>query len=109
MSEFRLYLIQRITALIMVPLVLGHLIVIVIAIQGGLTVGEILSRTQGSIFWAVFYGLFVGAVSIHAAIGVRNIAQEWLGLGGKLLSGLSLAFAFALLWMGLSAVWAVTA
>ena len=63
MLNLHLYMLQRITALIMAPLVLGHLAVMIYAIQGGLTVAEILGRTQGSWFWFLFYGLFVLAVS----------------------------------------------
>ena len=68
MLDFRLYMAQRLTALIMAPLVLGHIAVMIYAIQGGLSSAEILGRTQGSLFWLLFYGLFVLAVSIHAAI-----------------------------------------
>ena len=68
MLDLKLYMAQRISAMIMGPLVLGHLAVMIYAIQGGLSSAEILSRTQGSIFWFVFYGTFVIAVSVHAAI-----------------------------------------
>ena len=84
MLDIRLYLAQRISALLLVPFVVTHLIVILIAIRGGLTVNEILGRTQGSVLWFLFYGIFVLAVSIHAAIGLRVILNEWLGLGGGL-------------------------
>ena len=47
--EFRLYLLQRLSALIMAPLVIGHIAVMIYAIQGGLTAAEILGRTQGSL------------------------------------------------------------
>ena len=55
MTELRLYLLQRITALIMAPLVIGHIIVMIIAVQDGLSAEEILGRTQGSVRWALFY------------------------------------------------------
>ena len=104
----RLYLLQRSSALLMVPLVIGHIGVMIYAIQGGLSAAEILGRTQGSIGWAFFYGLFVLAVSVHAAIGLRVIAGEWLGLRGRGLDVLSLAVFFALILMGGRAVLAVT-
>ena len=88
MLDFRLYMAQRLTALIMAPLVLGHIAVMIYAIQGGLSSAEILGRTQGSLFWLLFYGLFVLAVSIHAAIGIRVIVHEWAGLKGAALSAL---------------------
>ena len=105
--EFRLYLLQRITALVMAPLVVGHLAVMIYAIQGGLTAAEILGRTQGSIPWALFYGTFVVAVSIHAALGLRIIAREWVRLDGIVLTGFAWATFWGLLAMGLYAVAAV--
>jgi len=105
--EVALYLAQRISALIMAPLVLGHLAVMIYAVQGGLSAAEILSRTQGSAFWAAFYGLFVVAVSVHAAIGLRAIASEWLGVRGIVLTGLALSVFWGLMASGLYAVGAV--
>ena len=105
----RLFMLQRLTALVMVPLVVGHLAVMVYAIRGGLSAGEILSRTQGSLPWALFYGTFVVAVSIHAAIGVRVIVAEVLHIRGLLLDALSWALCAFLLFAGLRAVLSVTA
>ena len=65
MLNLRLYMLQRITALLMAPLVFGHLAVMIYAIQGGLSAVEILGRTQGSALWFLFYGTFVEAVAIH--------------------------------------------
>jgi len=109
MLEIRLYLLQRLSALVMAPLVIGHLAVMIYAIQGGLSAAEILGRTQGSFAWATFYGTFVIAVSVHAAIGLRVIAHEWLGLGARALSVLTWIAFLVLVWMGVRAVWAVTA
>ncbi|MET4127579.1 succinate dehydrogenase [Roseovarius sp. MBR-6] len=108
MLDLRLYMAQRLSALVMAPLVLGHIAVMIYAIQGGLSTAEILGRTQGSLLWFLFYGTFVIAVSIHAAIGVRVIAHEWLRLRGVALSVLTWGICAALLALGLSAVFAVT-
>ena len=108
MLDLKLYMAQRISAMIMGPLVLGHLAVMIYAIQGGLSSAEILSRTQGSIFWFVFYGTFVIAVSVHAAIGMRVIMHEWLGLKGAALALLTWSLCLILLFMGVRAVMAVT-
>ena len=108
MITARLYLLQRLTALIMAPLVLSHIAVMIYAVQGGLSASEILGRTQGSLFWALFYGLFVVAVSVHAAIGVRTILFEWARLRGVALDGISWALCLVLLGLGLSSVYAVT-
>ena len=108
MMDLRLYLLQRISALVMLPLVLGHLGMMIYAIQGGLSAEEILSRTRGSAFWAGYYGLFVVAVSIHGAIGVRTILFEWVGFKKQALTlGFWVVFV-GLLGPGLIAVWAVT-
>ncbi|MBX2856806.1 MAG: succinate dehydrogenase [Rhodobacteraceae bacterium] len=109
MLDVRLYLLQRLTALMMIPLVLGHLVVMVYAVQGGLTAAEILSRTQGSLVWGGFYGAFVLAASIHGAIGLRAISAEVLGLRGVGLTALSWGVFLTLLLLGVRAVYAVTA
>lgn len=108
MLDVRLYMLQRITALIMAPLTLGHIAVMIYAVQGGLSAAEILARTQASVFWFLFYGSFVVAVSIHAAIGVRVIVHETLAIKGRPLTLLTWAIALGLLALGLKAVLAVT-
>lgn len=108
MLDLRLYMLQRITALLMAPFVVVHLAVMVYAIQGGLSAAEILGRTQGSVIWFLFYGGFVLAAGIHAAIGLRVILTEWAGLRGAALAGVSLGIGLALIALGLRAVWAVT-
>lgn len=108
MMTLRLYMAQRLSALVMIPLTLGHIAVMIYAIQGGLSAAEILGRTQGSAFWFTFYGLFVVAVSIHAAIGLRVIAFEWVGLRGAALEAGTWVVGIALLLMGGRAVLAVT-
>lgn len=108
MLTVRLYMLQRITALLMAPLVLGHLAVMIYAVQGGLSAAEILGRTQGSVLWFLFYGSFVVAVSIHAAIGLRVVIHEVLGLKGALLELLTWTTALALFALGARAVIAVT-
>lgn len=107
--EFRLYMLQRLSALILAPLVLGHLAVMIYAVQGGLTAAEILGRTQGSLLWGVFYGVFVVAVATHATIGLRVIAHEWLRLQGAALDALTCLVFVGLLGLGGRAVFAVVA
>ncbi len=108
MLDVRLYMAQRISALVMAPLVIGHIAVMIYAVQGGLTTAEILGRTQGSLLWFVFYGLFVLAVSVHAAIGLRVIAGEWFGWRGLPLTLFSCAVFILMLLLGARAVMAVT-
>ena len=108
MLDVRLFMLQRLTALIMAPLTLVHLAVMIYAIQGGLSATEILGRTQGSIFWFLFYGLFVVSVSIHAAIGLRVIISETLKVRGMPTNILSWSFFLIALYMGAKAVIGVT-
>jgi len=109
MLDTRLYLLQRITAMIMAPLVLLHLGVMIVAIQGGLDSAEILSRTRGSLFWGGTYGLFVLAVSVHAALGIRVVLFEWLSIKDIKLTLVSWLVFAVLLMMGARAVYAVVA
>lgn len=108
MLDIRLYMLQRLSALVMVPFVLVHIAVMIYAIQGGLSAGEILGRTQGSVFWFLFYGLFVIAVSVHGALGVRVVVHEMLGVKGKALSALTWCLCAFFLLLGGRAVMAVT-
>jgi fumarate reductase subunit C len=103
----RLYLWQRATAALMVPLVLVHIAVIFYASRKGMTAADILSRTHGSIFWASYYGLFVAAAAIHASIGVRNVLTEWSPLTDRRAGLLSLLFGLLLAALGARAVFAV--
>lgn len=108
MVTLRLYMLQRVTALIMAPLTLGHIGVMIYAVQDGLTAGEILARTQGSIGWFAFYGLFVVAVAMHAAIGLRTILFEWVRLDGRGLDVVAWGIFLLLLGLGMRAVIGVT-
>lgn len=108
MLTLRLYMLQRLTALIMVPLVLVHIVVMIYAIQGGLSAAEILGRTKGSAIWLIFYGSFVLAAALHGAIGLRVVMHETLKLKGAGLELLTWAIAAGLAGLGLYAVWAVT-
>jgi fumarate reductase subunit C len=100
----RLYLWQRATAAIMVPLVLLHIAVIFYVSRQGLTAAAILSRTHGSIVWASYYGLFVAAASIHASIGVRNVLTEWSPLDDRSAGWCAIVLGIALALLGSHAV-----
>ncbi len=108
MGETLLFVAQRISALIMAPLVIIHLGLMVYAVQGGLDSAEILSRTRGSVGWGFFYELFVIAVSVHTAIGVRTVVQEWTGMTGRGLEIFAACVALGLAVLGSYAVLSVT-
>lgn len=105
--EARLFALQRLTAMVMAPFVFTHVGLIIYAVRGGLTAGEVLSRTQGNWMWIAFYSLFAISVAVHVPIGMRNILIEWMRLGRSAASLVSLAFGVALLYLGLRAVAAV--
>ena len=109
MNEATLFALQRLSAKLLAPLVIVHLALILYAVHGGLSAGEILGRTQGSVAWGAFYGLFVIAVAIHAPIGMRNILREWTRWRGRSLDVASVVLALILLALGLRAVAAVVA
>jgi fumarate reductase subunit C len=102
-----LYIWQRTTAALMLPLLLVHIAVIFYATRKGMTAADILARTRGSIVWASFYGVFVAAAAIHAAIGVRNVLTEWSSLDDRRAGIFAIAFGLLLLLLGLRAVAAV--
>ena len=101
------YLLQRGTAMLMVPLIITHLVLIIWSVQGGLSAEDILSRTRGSMVWASFYGLFVFAAGIHAGIGVQTILREWTPLGRMSAASLAHSFIVVLWLLGARAVYAV--
>ena len=106
--ELWLYGAQRLSAMVLAPLVIVHLGTMIYAIQDGLTAAEILGRTQGSLLWAVFYGLFVVAAAVHGAIGLRSITREMTPWRGRSLDMAAMAFCVLILALGFRAVGAVT-
>jgi fumarate reductase subunit C len=74
---------QRVTAAILAVAVVVHLVTIMVAVRGGLSGAEIIGRLSGSEAWLVFYAVFALSAGVHAAIGLRNIGAEWLGLRGR--------------------------
>ena len=105
--NIRLYIWQRGTAALLAPMILVHLAVIFYATRQGLSAAEILGRTRGSLAWGSFYGAFVVAAAIHAAIGIGSILSEWTPMGDKTARGLSLLFGLFLFVVGMRAVFAV--
>jgi fumarate reductase subunit C len=103
----RLYVWQRLTAAVMLPLVLVHIAVIFYATRNGMSAADILGRTRGSMMWAAFYGIFVAAAAVHASIGVRNVLIEWSPCGERASGIAAILFGLGLLLLGLRAVAAV--
>ena len=108
-TETRLWIAQRASAAVLAVCVVVHLVVVIYAMRGGLSAAEILGRTRGNVGWAAFYTVFVLAAAMHAPIGLRTIAMEWLGWRGQSLSIVVHLAAVSLAVLGFRAVWAVFA
>ncbi len=102
-----LFVAQRLSAMVLAPLVLLHLATIIYAVQDGLSAAEILARTRGSLAWAAAYGLFVLAAAIHGAIGLHTIVGETTGRWGVGPAAVALVFGLAVLALGIRAVGAL--
>ena len=102
-----LFLVQRVSAMVLAFAVSVHLLTILYAVRGGLTAAEILARTRDNGWFLAFYMVFVVAVAIHAPIGLRNILREWTAWRGRSLDVVLAAFALLLLGLGLRAAFAV--
>jgi len=102
-----LFLAQRATAFVLAIAVAVHLGTILYAVRGGLTAADMLARTHGNVGFALFYGVFVVAVAIHAPIGLRNVMREWTPWRGRNLDIALALFAALLLVLGGRAVIAV--
>ena len=104
-----LFLAQRLTAFVLAAAVAVHLCTILYAVRGGLTAADILARTHGNNAFALFYGVFVFAVAVHAPIGLRNVLREWTPWRGRSCDIALAMFSILLLALGLRAVYAVYA
>ncbi len=105
--ELWLFALQRISAMILAPLVLLHLGTMIYAVQGGLSAAEILSRTQANVIWPILYGLFILAVAVHGAIGLRTILREMTPLLDTTASAIAVLFCLLVLFLGFNAVEAI--
>jgi fumarate reductase subunit C len=108
-GETLLWVAQRASAAVLAACVAVHLVTIVWAVRGGLTAAEILSRTRGSAAWLAFYCVFVVAVSVHAPIGLRAVAIDWLRWRGASRDAVLFVVGGLLAVFGLRAAWAVFA
>lgn len=106
-SDTTLWLAQRVSAAVLAVCVVVHLATIVYAVRGGLSAEEILGRTRGNHAFLVFYATFVLAAAVHAPIGLRTVAIEWLGWRGRSRDIALAAFSLFLVWMGLRAALSV--
>ena len=98
------FVLQRASAAVLALCVIVHLAAIIYSVRHGLTAAAIVARMHASAFWPAFYATFVVAAAIHAPLGLRVVADEWLGLRGRGIEVVLAAFALLLAGGGLFAV-----
>jgi len=102
------FVLQRASAAVLALCVVVHLATIIYAVRHELTAAAIVARMHASAFWPAFYTIFVIAVAIHAPLGLRAIADEWLGLRGRATDAVLALIAVLLLGGGFYAVRSLT-
>lgn len=107
MSEARLLLASRISALVLAIAVAVHLVVIIHAVQAGLTAGALLARTHDNWGFLALYVVFVLAAAVHAPIGLRSVIAEWCGWAGRAVDRALIGFGVAIAVLGVNAAIAV--
>ena len=99
-TEARLWLAQRISAMVLALAVVVHLGTIIYAVQGGLSAAKIVARAAGNLGWTIFYSVFVIAIAVHAPIGLRAVLSEMTRLSARRVDLLCFVAAAFLLVMG---------
>lgn len=102
--ETKLWVWQRLSAAVLAVCVIVHLIVIVYAVQDGLSAAEIITRVSGNFLWLAFYSVFVIAIAVHAPIGIRTILKEMTSIGPGPTHMIMATFSLVILAMGFRAV-----
>jgi fumarate reductase subunit C len=98
------FVLQRASAGVLAICVVVHLATIIYAVRHGLTSDAMVARMHANPAWPAFYVIFVVAIAIHAPLGLRAIADEWLALRGRGTDAVLVFFALVLLGGGLYAV-----
>jgi fumarate reductase subunit C len=103
------FVLQRASAAVLALCVVVHLATIIYAVRHGLTAEAIVARVHASVFWPAFYAVFAVAVAIHAPLGLRVVAREWLQWRGRSLDAVLGALTLVLLGGGFYAVYSLAA
>jgi fumarate reductase subunit C len=98
------FVLQRASAAVLALCVVVHLATIIYAVRHALSAQAIVERMHANVLWPAFYTLFVVAVAVHAPLGLRAVADEWLGLRGRATDVVLALIALVLLGGGLYAV-----
>ena len=105
----RLFLAQRVSAVVLAVAVAVHLVGILVAVRTELTAADVLARTRGNGLFLAYYSVFVIAAAVHAPIGLRNVVREWSPWRGRSLDLAMAGLAGIILLLGLRAAIAVYA
>jgi fumarate reductase subunit C len=103
------FVLQRASAAVLALCVVVHLATIIYAVRHGLTSDAMIARMHANPAWPAFYAVFVIAAAIHAPLGIRAIADEWLGWHGRAVDSALGVLSLVLFASGLYAVHALTA
>ena len=109
--EFVRFFTQRATGALLSLLLAIHLVTIIYATRGGITVAEISQRLQQNWLWQYMYLVFIAVAVTHAAIGLRNICVETLPARKFLVSVFVTLYTVISVWLGflaLRAIWIVS-
>lgn len=98
MYDVQLTRIERLSRRVLLGMTLGHLALLIYAVQTGQSIDAYLQFARQNLALAALNGVLVLAAAAHAAIGLRAIVTYTLGVTGMVLN----SFAMATFW-GLSA------
>ena len=102
-----LFVAQRLTGVLLAALLLVHLGTIIFAVQGQLTVAEIVGRVRGNTFWIFFYGAFIITAIIHSMIGLRNVLTEMSNIHRRIIDLTVLLYVVLSIFLGFEALQAI--
>lgn len=101
----KIWLLQRLSAVILAICSITHLIIIINAVKGGLTAAEIIDRVGASTEWFIFYSTFIIAASIHAPIGIRTVLRESTNASNIKITVIIYSFGLLLVGLGMWSIW----
>ena len=102
-----LFVAQRLTGALLAALLLVHLGTIIFAVQGELTVAEIVGRVRGNTYWIIFYGVFIVAAIVHSMIGLRNVLTEMSNIHRRIIDSAVLLYVILSIFLGFEALQAI--
>ena len=103
--ETFIWLLQRLSAIILSACTIIHIITIINSVKIGLTSADIINRIGANYGWFIFYLIFVLSASIHAPIGIRSILKESTNASNVTITLITIIFAILLVSLGIWSIW----